>query len=105
LYGKPKIAGYIHAGAFYPVPKVDSAIVQIEPYVQPPVDVTDADHFFAIVKAGFSQRRKQLHNALAAGLRQPPAEIAAALKQANIDGRRRAETLSLDEWARLAQEL
>jgi 16S rRNA (adenine1518-N6/adenine1519-N6)-dimethyltransferase len=105
LYGKPSIVGRIGAGAFYPPPKVDSAIVRIEPYGQPPVDAPDSNRFFAVVRAGFSQRRKQLHNALAAGLARPQAEVAAALERAGVDGRRRAETLSLEEWARLAHQI
>ncbi len=104
FYGRPVIVGRIGAGAFYPAPQVDSAIVRIEPHAQPPVDVPDPNRFFAIVKAGFSQRRKQLHNALSAGLARPQAQVAAALEQANLDGRRRAETLSLEEWASLARE-
>lgn len=105
LYGRPSIVGRIGAGAFYPPPQVDSAIVRIESYARPPVDVPDPDHFFAVVKAGFSQRRKQLHNALAAGLARPQAEVVAALERAGVDGRRRAETLSLEEWARLAHQI
>jgi len=105
FYGRPSIAMRIKAGAFYPAPQVDSAVVRIEPCERPAVDVADRDEFFAIVKAGFSQKRKQLHNALAAGLAQPQVEIAAALERAGVDGRRRAETLSLQEWAAIARAL
>ena len=105
FYGRPTLVTHIKAGSFYPVPKVDSAVVRIEPYRHPAVDVVDRDEFFAVVKAGFSQKRKQLHNALAAGLAQPQADIAAALERAGVDGRRRAETLALDEWASLANAL
>jgi 16S rRNA (adenine1518-N6/adenine1519-N6)-dimethyltransferase len=102
FYGKPTLVTRITAGSFYPAPQVDSAVVRIEPYAQPAVDVTDRDQFFAVVKAGFSQKRKQLHNALSAGLARPQAEAADALARAGLDGRRRAETLSLAEWAALA---
>jgi 16S rRNA (adenine1518-N6/adenine1519-N6)-dimethyltransferase len=105
FYGRPSIAAHIKAGSFYPVPQVDSAVVRIEPYDRPAVDVADRDGFFAVVKAGFSQKRKQLHNALAAGLARPQIEIATALDHAGVDGRRRAETLTLSEWASLAQAL
>jgi 16S rRNA (adenine1518-N6/adenine1519-N6)-dimethyltransferase len=57
------------------------------------------------VRAGFSQKRKTLRNALSAGLRRPPAEVEGLLRQAGIDPRRRAETLSLEEWAGLAGAL
>ena len=105
FYGRPSIVAHIKAGAFYPVPKVDSAIVRIVPYSHPAVEVADRKQFFAVVKAGFTQKRKQLHNALAAGLARPQLEIAAALERAGLDGRRRAQTLSLQEWASVAQAL
>lgn len=102
FYGQPKLAHHIPAGAFYPAPKVDSAVVRIDTFPQPPIKVT-AGHFFRIVKAGFGQKRKQLKNSLAAGLHRPAADIVQALAQANIDPSRRAETLSLAEWERLAK--
>ncbi len=105
FYGRPAIVARLKAGSFYPAPQVDSAVVRIEPYERPAVEVEDRDWFFAIVKAGFSQKRKQLHNALASGLARPQPEIAAALERAGIDGRRRAETLSLEEWAVLSRAL
>jgi len=105
FYGRPTLVTHIKAGSFYPVPKVDSAVVRIEPYSHPAVDVPDRDVFFAVVKAGFSQKRKQLHNALSAGLAQPQIEIAAALERAGVDGRRRAEMLALDEWAAVARSI
>jgi 16S rRNA (adenine1518-N6/adenine1519-N6)-dimethyltransferase len=105
FYGRPTLAAHIKAGSFYPAPKVDSAVVRIEPYRHPAVDVTDRDEFFAAVRAGFSQKRKQLHNALSAGLAQPQAQVAAALERAGVDGRRRAETLTLDEWAAVARAI
>jgi 16S rRNA (adenine1518-N6/adenine1519-N6)-dimethyltransferase len=105
LYGHPTLVTHIKAGSFYPAPQVDSAVVRIEPYPHPVVDVTDRDQFFAVVRAGFSQKRKQLHNALSAGLARPQAEIAAALECAGVDGRRRAETLTLGEWADIARSI
>ena len=105
FYGRPFIVTHIKAESFYPVPQVDSAVVCIEPYERPVVDVADRDQFFSVVKAGFAQKRKQLHNALSAGLARPQAEIARALGEADLDGRRRAETLTLDEWAVLARAL
>jgi 16S rRNA (adenine1518-N6/adenine1519-N6)-dimethyltransferase len=105
FYGRPSIVTRIKAGTFYPVPKIDSAVVRIEPYKTPIVQVDDRDEFFAVVKAGFAQKRKQLHNALTSGLARPQAEIAAALERAGVDGRRRAETLTLAEWGSVARAL
>jgi 16S rRNA (adenine1518-N6/adenine1519-N6)-dimethyltransferase len=105
FYGRPSIVTHVKAGSFYPAPKVDSAVVRIEPYNHPAVDVADREGFFAVVKAGFSQKRKQLHNALAAGLARSQADIASTLERAGVDGRRRPETLTLDEWASVARAI
>ncbi len=101
FYGQPELVHHIPAGAFYPPPKVDSAVVRVDTYPHPRIAVTDIDDFFRVVKAGFSQKRKQLKNSLAGGLRRPTSEIVGALEQAGIVPSRRAETLSLEEWGRL----
>ncbi|MCS7220924.1 MAG: 16S rRNA (adenine(1518)-N(6)/adenine(1519)-N(6))-dimethyltransferase RsmA [Anaerolineae bacterium] len=103
LYASVEIVDRIPAGAFYPAPKVDSAVVRLRRYERPAVDVTDVESFFEVVKAGFGQRRKQLRNALASGLGRSPASVAAVLRTAQVDPHRRAETLTLEEWARLAR--
>ncbi|MDQ7028775.1 MAG: hypothetical protein Q9O62_02850 [Ardenticatenia bacterium] len=63
--------------------------------------IEDRERFFHLVEAGFHQRRKQLRNALAVGLGLPKGEADTLLRAAGVDPRRRAETLSLQEWARL----
>lgn len=103
FYGQPTLAHYIPAGAFYPAPKVDSAVVRIDTFAQPLVTVADTEHFFRVVKAGFGQKRKQLKNSLAAGLPKSMPEVVEALARVRIDPTRRAETLSLEEWGRLAE--
>ncbi|MGQ9683558.1 MAG: 16S rRNA (adenine(1518)-N(6)/adenine(1519)-N(6))-dimethyltransferase RsmA [Anaerolineae bacterium] len=105
LYGRPRRVARIPAGSFYPAPKVDSAILRIDVRPHPAVDMGDREHFFAVVRAGFVQRRKQLRNALAAGLRRTAADVEAALARAGIAPTRRAESLSLEEWARLARQI
>ncbi len=67
FYGVPRIVQRIPAGAFYPAPDVDSAVVRIDLPDQPRVTVKDVDWFFKVAKAGFGQKRKQLHNSLTAG--------------------------------------
>ncbi len=105
FYGLPHIVQRIPAGAFYPAPDVDSAVVRIDLTPDPRVTVKDLDLFFRVAKAGFGQKRKQLHNALKAGLGRPAEEIDRALRTAQIDAKRRAETLTIEEWGRLADEL
>jgi 16S rRNA (adenine1518-N6/adenine1519-N6)-dimethyltransferase len=105
FYGQPRIVARIPAGAFVPPPKVDSAVIRVDTYNEPPVEVSDVNAFFHVVRAGFGQKRKQLKNALVAGLDLPAAKVAAALTRAGVDPQRRAQTLSLAEWASLAREL
>lgn len=103
FYGRPRLLFRIKPGSFYPPPEVESAVLRIDTYPAPPVAVDDVQFFFRVVRAGFSQRRKQLRNSLAAGLGCTSQEVVAALLEAGVDPRRRAETLSLEEWARVAQ--
>jgi 16S rRNA (adenine1518-N6/adenine1519-N6)-dimethyltransferase len=65
----------------------------------------DTERFFALVRAGFSQKRKQLRNSLSAGLHRQKDEIDAAFACADIDPSRRAQTLSIAEWLTLYQAL
>ena len=105
FYGQPQLLFRIKPGSFYPSPGVESAVVRIDLHAERLADVADTAAFFRVVRAGFAQRRKQLRNTLAAGLRQSPAEVAAKLRAVGVDPRRRAQTLSLEEWARVAQAL
>jgi 16S rRNA (adenine1518-N6/adenine1519-N6)-dimethyltransferase len=102
FYGQPQIVARIPAGAFYPQPSIDSAVIRIDVGPQPRVVLPSGLNqatFFRVVRAGFQQRRKTLRNALSAGLALDPALVAGELKRAGVDPRRRAETLSLEEWA------
>jgi 16S rRNA (adenine1518-N6/adenine1519-N6)-dimethyltransferase len=101
VYGQPRVVAAVPAGAFYPAPKVDSAIVRIDLTPAPFIPYTLLDTFFALARAGFSQKRKKLRNSLSAGMRKSPAEMEETLRAAGIDPQRRAETLSLAEWREL----
>jgi len=101
LYGKPSIVKTIPPRSFYPQPRVDSAIVRIDVYRDPPVKVDDEAAFFNVVRGGFSTPRKQLRNSLSHGLRIAPDEAGDIIDRAGIDHKRRAETLSVAEWAAL----
>ena len=79
------------------------AIVRIDTHQTPPLPLPPAALFFRVVKAGFSMKRKQLKNALAGGLRVKGSRARDLLHDADLDPRRRAETLSLAEWARLTR--
>lgn len=103
FYGRPRIADYVPATSFYPPPKVDSVILQIELYEHPPVQVADTGRFFEVVRAGFSAPRKQLRNSLAQGLGISPQEAAGVIERARISPRRRAETLDLQEWTKICE--
>jgi len=103
FYGRPQLLFRLPPGAFYPPPEVESAVVRIDRHLQPPVEVTDVGWFFQVVRAGFSQPRKQLSNSLASGLGISPGEAASALQEAGVDPRTRAERLTLEDWARLAR--
>jgi 16S rRNA (adenine1518-N6/adenine1519-N6)-dimethyltransferase len=102
FYAVPRIVARLPAGAFYPRPEVDSAVIRLDVRPQSAVPVADVDGFFRVVRAGFSQKRKQLRNALGGGLRLSSAQADALLAQADVDGQRRAETLALEEWGALA---
>ena len=105
FYGQPRIVARIKASAFCPSPQVDSAVVRIDLGGPPVVEVEDVDSFFEVVRAGFAQRRKQLRNTLSAELALPTSEVVQVLSRAGVDPRRRAQTLSIEEWARVWKEI
>ena len=103
LYGEPRLLFRVPPSAFYPPPKVRSAVVRIDvaPRLRAPVD--DVEAFFRVVRAGFGTKRKQLRNALAHGLRIDTATAAELLAAAGIDPTLRAQSLPLEAWAALAR--
>jgi 16S rRNA (adenine1518-N6/adenine1519-N6)-dimethyltransferase len=103
FYGQPQIAMHLKPAAFWPRPDVESAVVRIDVYDAPPVDVPGESDFFRVVRAGFGQKRKQLRNALSAGLHLDKAQTDDLLIASGIDPQRRAETLSLSDWAALTR--
>ncbi|HKF38188.1 MAG TPA: 16S rRNA (adenine(1518)-N(6)/adenine(1519)-N(6))-dimethyltransferase RsmA [Ktedonobacteraceae bacterium] len=105
FYGKPDIIAHVPARAFYPAPKVDSAILRVDLKDEVPLAHRQRDSFFRLVQAGFSERRKQLHNSLSHGLHRKDAEVQVWLKAAAIDPGRRAETLSIEEWLQLWHQM
>ncbi|MBI2958180.1 MAG: ribosomal RNA small subunit methyltransferase A [Chloroflexi bacterium] len=101
FYARAEIVAEVPPQRISPPPKVTSAIVRLKPYETPQVEVLDPEAFFAFVADGFAQPRKQLSNSLAHGLRVSPAQAGEWLSRAGIDPHRRAETVTLREWAML----
>jgi len=97
----PTLKFFVPRGAFRPAPKVDSAVIHLEIHEKPVVTVADENLFFRVIKTAFSQRRKMLSNALAS----LPGNIRDLLVQAGIDPSRRAETLGIEDFVRLADLL
>ena len=103
LYGYPRITTRIPAGAFYPPPKVYSAIIRVDLYKQPRIPSESIGTFFRLAKAGFSQKRKTIKNALSGGMAMDKGEVEKLLISAGIDPKRRAETINLEEWGKLVE--
>ena len=104
LFSIPRLICRVPADCFYPVPRVDSAVVRFDILPQPAVEVGDVEGFLELVHAGFGAPRKQLHNSLAIGLGLEPAAAEKILMRAGIDSHRRPGTLTLDEWSALYRE-
>lgn len=100
-YAQVKIVARVPRGAFYPPPKVDSAIVRLTPVARGESEA-DRASFFAVVRAGFSTRRKQLVNSLANGLEIERSRTLALLAESEVSPQARAETLTVGQWQRLA---
>jgi len=96
------LAFTVPPGAFAPPPQVESAVLYLRALAVPPVPVPDARRMRGVVRSAFAQRRKTLANALTGGLGRPGDEVRGALAAAGIDPQRRAETLSLVEFSRVA---
>lgn len=99
-YTEPEIAFIVPPSSFIPAPSVDSAVIVCKKRSVPPVEVKDEKLFFRVVKAAFSLRRKMLNNSLK-NMGISAADCAAWLERAGVDGKRRAETLTLEEFASL----
>ena len=104
-YAAPELLFEVKSAAFTPAPKVDSLVIRLTPLAAPPVEIRDEKRFFAVVKAAFSQRRKTAANGLSAGLGLPKDRVFAALDAAGLDRGVRAEALTMEELARLAEKI
>lgn len=105
LFGAPRRVCRVPADAFHPRPNVDSAVLGVELYREPRVPEALLERFFAVARAGFQQKRKQLHNSLTANLSLPGSVVQRALERADIAPNRRPQSLDVDDWARLTEAL
>ncbi len=90
---------------FYPRPKVDSIVLRLDLRDQKPVDLKSEELFFKVIKNGFGQRRKTMNNSLAGVMDLGKDRINEILSSVGIDGVRRAETLSMQEFAEVANAI
>ncbi len=104
-YSQAEKLFYVPRESFLPPPKVNSEVIQLTVRKEPPVKVTDEEHFFKVVKAAFSQRRKTAENSLSAGLGIAKSEVAEALEKAGLEKTIRAEKMTMEDFARLSEEL
>ena len=104
-YAKPEMLFSVSAGSFMPAPKVDSAVIRLNVLDEPPVKVKDEKKFFSVIKASFSQRRKVISNSLSSGLSLDKSKTAELLEKSGVPLNARAEKLSLQNFADIANNL
>lgn len=102
---KAQIAFKVPATVFLPRPKVDSAVIVLDRLENPPAEVSDEALLFEVIRAGFNQRRKTISNSLSRVMKLDKDMVTAALETAQINPTRRAETLTLSEFATLTNAL
>jgi 16S rRNA (adenine1518-N6/adenine1519-N6)-dimethyltransferase len=99
-FATARVVGAVPPTVFVPKPKVESVLVELVRRDTPSVDVPSRDELFALVQAGFAHRRKMLRQSMRGALGEEAVDV---LTRAGIDPEARAETLALDDWARLAR--
>jgi 16S rRNA (adenine1518-N6/adenine1519-N6)-dimethyltransferase len=103
-YGQPRIMARLSPASFYPPPRVDSAVLRVDLWQPPRLELDEARAIFRLARAGFAQPRKKLRNSMAAGLRLSPTQVEQELRRLGVSPDARAEALSLSDWERLAAE-
>ena len=104
-YAKAKMLFKVSSGSFMPPPKVDSTVIKLDIHDKPAVKADNEELFFKVIKAAFAQRRKTLLNSLTNSMPYEKDKIANVLELAKIDSRYRAEQLSLEDFARISNEI
>lgn len=104
-YSVPRVLFPVSRGSFLPAPEVDSAVIRLDIHTAPPVAVRDEKALFAVIRAAFGQRRKTILNTLSSGLGIPKDGLAPLLEAANVPPAARAEALTLEQFAAIADRL
>ncbi len=105
FYCKPGLLFNVSAGSFMPAPKVDSAVIRLDVYSEPPYKLDDDKKFFTVVKAAFAQRRKTVLNSISSSLGLEKQVVNELLLNSEVNPQARAEKLSMDDFVRIAQGL
>lgn len=105
FYCKPGLLFNVSAGSFMPAPKVDSAVIRLDVYSEPPYKLADDKKFFTVVKAAFAQRRKTVLNSISSSLGLEKQVVNELLLNSEVNPQARAEKLSMDDFVRIAQGL
>ena len=104
-YCEPKVLFQVSRGSFLPAPDVDSTVIRLDIRPEPPVQLEREEFFFQVVKGAFSQRRKTLSNTLSGSLGMSKPQVAQLLEEAGVSHSLRAEQLSMEQFAQIANAL
>jgi len=104
FFGQPRMIGVVEKESFFPEPQVDSAVLRIDTYQKPILNISEKE-FFRLIKIGFSSKRKTLLNNLSAGLKIEKEEVRKVFSQLDLLETVRAQELSLQDWGRLEEKL
>jgi len=105
LFGTPKIVQIVQAKSFYPAPKVDSAVIQIQLDKKPKYNLPNEERFFKILKACFAGKRKQIHNTLVNNLHLEKQQALGILSELKIKPTARPQELSIEDWIELNDKI
>lgn len=104
-YSKPEMLFKVPSTSFMPAPKVDSEVIQLKILKEPSVQISDEKLFFKVIKAAFSQRRKNISNSLSSGLSIAKSDIKEILEHINLSVNTRAEELTMQDFSVLTEEI
>ena len=104
-FSEPRLLFKVSAGSFMPAPKVDSAVIRMDVYKKPKLDVNDEKLYFRVVRGAFSQRRKTVLNSVSSALGIDKATLTQAFSEAGVNPALRPEAMSLENFAALSNAI